>query len=427
MTDESDTEKSLDYKLHFAQKQAQKVKALKEAKALELLKARALAIARQETSTTNATTTDITVPPTRDEHHISSEDDDDIKPLSSRRTKGEKAKSSFDSDNETSCIPSSENLIVLESKSSSRSSTNAKPLKTESLEVSQSSPILKSIDPDKRRFFRPLADAIAASDAAQLGKILLRLCVEYPNTRAMVESLFADTSNEDVIASPPKLIRKISNYQAPQDSSSVIEITMTPLPPIGKQNKKLEEKQKSIAVAKSIKKVPPIPPIPTSAGTPVAAGEKRKREESLDTSIVSQKKSKPRSVIPTKSKLNGSSSDPKDGIPKPSISSSKSLNISEGSKLTTDKPVGSLLKPKPDRTSLDSLFDSDYSETELPSNTWKFLTPTNSLECTACKLKYRDSDRLSAHMRLEHVVRHVEGKTNKEPSTVPNPVKKKVN
>ncbi|KAA8566646.1 hypothetical protein EYC84_009185 [Monilinia fructicola] len=359
---ESDTGKSLDYKLHFAQQVAEKVKALKEAKALEMLNSRALA--QQETSTV---TTDITVPPARDENHLSSKDDDDIKQISSKRIKGEKAKSGFDPDNETSYTPSSEKPIVLDGRSSNRSLTNAKPLERESLELSQSSYILKSIDPEKRRFFRPLADAITASDSAQLGKILLRLCVEYPNTRAVVESLFADTSNEDVDASSPTLTCKISNYQAPQDSTPVTGVKTTPLPPVRKQNKSLEEKEKTIAVAKPTKKVPQTPQIPTSARTSVAASEKRKREESSDTSIISQKKSKPHSVTPKYSKLSSSVTDQKDGTSKPSTSSSKSLNTSKGSKLMTDKPVGSLSKPKPDRTSLDSLFDSNYSEAELSS------------------------------------------------------------
>lgn len=180
MADESDTGEPLNFKILLAQKKAERVKALQEANALQeakaLEEARALQKlkALQDAAVKTATVSDIqfssaTVPPTRDQKYITSdeEEDDENKPLSSRR-KAEKAKTSFDSDN--TFIPSSGNPIGLDSQS--RSSTNPKLSKREPFQpdVSQSSIILKSIELDKRRFFRPLADAIATSSAINLVK-----------------------------------------------------------------------------------------------------------------------------------------------------------------------------------------------------------------------------------------------------------------
>ncbi|QSZ31427.1 hypothetical protein DSL72_000992 [Monilinia vaccinii-corymbosi] len=396
-----DTGETLDYKLLFAQRLAQKVKALKEA--LEVLE----------------------VP------DISSEDDN-IKPVLG-----------FDSDNETSCATSSR-----------------KPPLSSSL----SSTILRSVEPDKRQFFRPLADAITASSADRLGKILLRLCVEYPDARAVVESLLAAT----ISTSPPVLIRKTSAPKAPQDSSPVDKVITTSLPRSGKQSGRLE-----LAVAKSAKHVPQIQPEPTSARTPVAASEKRKWEDSPDTSVISQKKSRPYYVIPKQSKLDGSSSDQKDVIPPPPpTSSSQSLNTSEGSNPKTEKPsLECPLKPKSFKTSRESLFEYDDSDSNLSSGKYickvtdcgksfnssssvrrhmrgvhksngepfgcslcpkKFtireyvyrhlsaIHTSNNSKCIACELTYRDRDILNAHMKSEHGVRHSEDSTITDLERAPN-------
>ncbi|KAJ8063681.1 hypothetical protein OCU04_007546 [Sclerotinia nivalis] len=503
MTDQSDTGKSLDVKLRIAQKKAEKVKEL-QAKALEEAKVlnepKVLQGADADTSISPAM-----VPPPRDKKYITSEEgkDDDI------TIKNVKANTKFDSDNETTLtntdsIPPPQKPTI-EFDSQSRTSSNPKPLRRESFPVSNSSIILISIDPDKRRFFQPLADAITSSSADQLGKILLRLCVEYPDARAVVESFLADTSDEDIINNPPvppQLIRKTSNSkvdQAPQSLPLIKKVTKAPLPPVAKQEGKLEEEQRPPTIVKSAKKDPQLPlslfpveksarkdsrqpqqpPKHISAQTAVAS-EKRKWEESVDTSIVTQslKKSKPsvgdnskdkqihslpekKFVIPKRSKIDGSSKDHKYA---PKLSSN-SLSTSEGTKI---KSTFESSKPKAINPLL-SLFDSDDSEGE--SSSGKYLCTVNTcrkgfaaqrnldrhmkavhksegepfgcslctkqfarrdyvyrhlesfhtsagLKCNACGFTYQDADTLIAHMRSEHGVRLVEEKI-KESSTVP--------
>ncbi|KAF7876470.1 hypothetical protein EAF04_001560 [Stromatinia cepivora] len=411
MTDQSDTGKSLDVKLRIAQKKAEKFKEL-QAKALEakvLNELKVLQDANADISISAAMES-----PPRDKKYITSEEEkDDVIAI-----KNVKAKTNFDSENETT-LTNTDSIHppqkpIIEFDSQSRTSSNPKPLRRESLPVSKSSTILISVDPDKRRFFQPLADAITSSSADQLGKILLRLCVEYPDARAVVESFLADTSDGDIISNPPvppQLIRKTSNSkvdQAPQILPLIKKDTKAPLPPVAKQKGKLEEEQRPLTIAKSARKDPQQPLKHISAQNAVAS-EKRKREESIDTPITTQslKKSKPsvgdnskdrqihsstekKFVIRKRSKIDGSSKEHKYALPTPKLSSD-SLSTSEGTKTksTFESSKTKTINP------LQSLFDSDESEGE--SSSGKYLCTVNS-----CRKGFTAQRNLDRHMKAVH-------------------------
>ncbi|CAD6455616.1 d80eb68d-dd62-499c-a43b-a69d7152df21 [Sclerotinia trifoliorum] len=433
MIDQSDTGKSLDVKLRIAQRKAEKVKelrakALEEAKVLNELKL--MQDANGFTSISSAM-----VPLPRDEMRIISEEEKDDHVA----IKNAKAKTNLDSDNETALTNTDSTLPpqkpTIEFDNQNRTSSNPKLLKRESLPVTKSSIILISIDPDKRRFFQPLADAITSSSADQLGKILLRLCVKYPDARAVVESFLADTSDEDIINNPtvtPQLIRKNSNpkvHQAPQSLPLIKKVTKDLLPPASKQKVTLEEEPRPPTILKSAKKDPPLPPSRfhvtksarkdseqsqqqqpkhISAQTTVAS-VKRKREESIDTSIVTQslKKSKPSAsdnskdkqiqslpekkfVIPKWSKIDPSSKWHEYTPPTPKMSS-KPPSTLEGTKI---KSTFESSKPKAINPLL-SLFDSDDSEGE--SSSGKYPCTVNS-----CRKVFAASRNLDRHMKAVH-------------------------
>ncbi|KAI9643560.1 hypothetical protein NHQ30_008179 [Ciborinia camelliae] len=462
MTDQFYGGKPLDIKLLLTQKKAEHFKALQEAKAKALQDA-AIEKAPATSTVINAgiLISPATAPPAWDYNHITSYYDEDI-------TKATSFDSAKEASTNTTCILSSEKPIGIDNQPQIRSSTNPKPLKRESFQsgVSLSSIILKSIEPDKRRFFQPLADAITASGADQLGKILLRLCVEHPNTRAVVESLLADASDEDFIHNSPALIRKSSNCN---DKQTPQKPTTTPLLPVEKQNKRLEEEQRPLAITKSTKKVPQIPPKAIPAQTLVAS-EKRKREQSPDIAVVSQKKPKPFDKfaipIPQRSNFDGSSNNYQDGIITPSKSLSNSLNTSECLKFTqtSKSSLGSLFgsddsekesssgkhvcavsycpKPTPMQRSLDRHMKTIHKSEGEPLGcslcpkkfvrrdyVYRHLDASHTssdLKCLACGLQYQDGDSLSTHMRSEHGVLHVEDKTANASSTIPTRVKKVV-
>lgn len=121
----------------------------------------------------------ITVPHSRDETYSAPQEHDDIDPISA-------------------CIPSPRKPSRLDCQPQNHASICSQKKESFHDKVSQSTAILELIRPDKRRFFRPLAEAITASGADQLGKILILFCDEYPDARAVVESLLADTSDDIV-------------------------------------------------------------------------------------------------------------------------------------------------------------------------------------------------------------------------------------
>lgn len=218
----------------------------------------------------------------------------------------------FDSDNETSADTASlQKPFGLDHEPQSRTSTNPRPLKKD--ELSQSSTILTSIEADKRRFLRPLADAITSSSGDQLGKILFRLCVEYPDARAVVESLLADTIDQGIIENPHPLLRRSSNSRIEQSSQKISPIKKAlenSLLPVALSNNDQKEEQEPL-IAKSARDDPESPPavlivvkptrkLPSVPQTSIslpgsAVSEKRKRDEPADAPIVDQpqKKSKP--------------------------------------------------------------------------------------------------------------------------------------
>lgn len=429
MIDQSDTGRPSDVKLRIAQRKAEKVKEL-QAKALEEAKVLNELKVLQDANAV-ASISPAMVPPLREEKPITPEEEKDI------TIKNVKAKTDFDSDNETTLtntdsIPPPQKPTI-EFDSQNRTSSNPKPLRRES-PVSKSSIILISIDPDKRRFFQPLADAITSSSADQLGKILLRLCVKYPDARAVVESFLADTSDEDIIYNPPvapQLIRKTSNSkinQPPQSLPFINRVTKDSLPPAPKEKGEVEEEPRPSTNLKSAKKdsqlpssrfpvakfarkdpeQPQPPPKNISAQTTVAS-EKRKWEESVDTSIVTQslKKSKPsaddnskdkqiqllpekRFVIPKWSKIDASSKWHEYTPPTPKMSSYPPSTL-EGTKIKStlqsskSKAVNPLL----------SLFNSDESEGESPSG--KYLCTVNS-----CRKVFTAQSNLGRHMKAVH-------------------------
>lgn len=196
-----------------------------------------------------------------------------------------------------------------DTESQSRSLTNPEPLRKDKL--SQSSTILISIDSDKRRFFRPLADAITSSSGNQLGEIVLRLCVEYPDARAVVESLLAATSDEGTVDNPRPLLRRSSISkieQSPQNLTPIKKALENPLLPIVLNDEKdeqsliiaksarddLESLPAVLAVVEPSRKLPSLLQTSTSLHRSVVS-EKRKREEPADAPIFSQsqKKAKP--------------------------------------------------------------------------------------------------------------------------------------
>ncbi|TGO47924.1 hypothetical protein BCON_0258g00030 [Botryotinia convoluta] len=438
----------LDIKFLLQQKKAEKLKALEAARP--------------------------TVPPAWDAKYITTKGGHD----------GEfESNTNFDSDNETSANTASpQKPFGLNYEPQSRSSTNPKPLRKD--ELSQSSTILISIEPDKRRFFRPLADAITSSSGDQLGKILLRLCVEYPDARAVVESLLADSIDEGIIENPHPLLRRSSNSKIEQSAQKISPIKKAlenPLLPIALNNKNQREEQRPLnaksargdpksppavlAIVNPTRKFPSVPQTPISPCSSVVS-EKRKRKEPADALIVSpsQKKSKPYFVIPKHSKKDIPLSENKDTIPQSKLLSSNSSSTSE-----RFKPPKSIeaLQPLSDsgnrkdvgRESSDkytcSVCHQDFStnsnlerhmrgvhKTEgepfgcsictkkyaRRDYLYHHLTSfhTTGSKCNACGLSYQDGDTLSRHMRSVHGVQAVEDKKMPESSTALNPAKKQV-
>lgn len=303
---------SMDIKLLLEKRKAEKVQELKVRKELEKRQYTSVDIATDTDPSTSATT----VPPAWE--FLATEKD-----IVSKTT----VDSKIISTNAASII-SLQKPIAFNCQPRSFSSTNQNVLNKE-LETSQSLNILRSIESDKRRFFQPLADAITSSSAEKLGTILLRLCVAYPDARAVVESLLTDTAAEQIIDNQPLLFYKSSNNhgggQVAQDLPPITKSTEeTLLLPVKKSNQRLEEEPRQpLSTAKSARKNPqvsqksistkPRPPVPkkepqtlrkligkntlqtpdksNSTKTPIAS-EKRKREEHSDISIVSQSQMK---------------------------------------------------------------------------------------------------------------------------------------
>ncbi|KAF5876637.1 putative c2h2 transcription factor protein [Botrytis fragariae] len=438
----------LDIKFLLQQKKAEKLKALEAART--------------------------TVPPAWDAKYITTKEGHD----------GEfESNANFDSDNETSANTASpQQLFGFNYEPQSLSSTNPKPLRKD--ELSKSSTILTSIEPDKRRFFRPLADAITSSSGDQLGKILLRLCVEYPDARAVVESLLADTIDDIFIENPHPLLRISSNSRIEQSSQKISPIKKAlenPLLPIALNNKNQKEEQRPLiaksarddpksppavlAIVKPIRKLPSVPQPPISPCNSVVS-EKRKREELADALIVSppQKKSKPYFVIPKHSKKDIPLYENKDTIPQSKLLSSNSLSTSErfkppksiealqplsdfgnkmdvggeqsdkytcsvchqefGMKKSLERHLRGVHKTEGEPFGC-SICTKKYA---LRDYLYRHLTSfhTTGSKCNACGLSYPDGDILSTHMRSVHGVQAVEDKKAKEPSTALNPAKKQV-
>ncbi|KAF7929845.1 uncharacterized protein EAE97_009442 [Botrytis byssoidea] len=436
----------LDIKFLLQQKKAEKLKALEAARPM--------------------------VPPAWDAKYITTKEGHD----------GEfESNISFDSDNETSANTALlQKPFGLDHEPQSRTSTNPKPLMKD--ELSQSSTILISIEADKRRFFRPLADAITSSSGDQLGKILFRLCVEYPDARAVVESLLADTLDEGIIENSLPLLRRSSDSGIEQSSQKITPIKKAfenPSLPVALNNSNQKEEQgplkaksarddpeslPAVLVVKSARKLPSVPqtsiPLPKSA-----VSEKRKRDEPADALIVDQpqKKSKPYFVIPKHSKKDIPLSENKDTNPRSKSLASNSPSTSERSK---PKPVEALQsisdscnKTDVGRESSDkctcpvchqevatkknlerhmkcvhktagepfgcSLCTKKYA---LRDYLYRHLTSfhTNGLKCNACGLSYPDDNILNTHMRSVHGAQAVEDKKVKESPTALNSAKKQV-
>ncbi|KAF7912273.1 uncharacterized protein EAF01_001294 [Botrytis porri] len=437
----------LDIKFLLQQKKAEKLKALEAARPL--------------------------VPPAWDAKYITTKDGHD----------GEfESDTKFDSDNETSTNTASpQKPFGFNCEPQSRSSTNPKPLRKD--EISQSSIILISIEPDKRRFFRPLADAITSSSGDQLGKILLRLCVEYPDARAVVESFLADTIDEGINDNPYPILRRNSNSKSEQSSqktSPTKKVLENPLLPVALNNNNQKEEQRPL-IAKSAKDDPKSPPavlavvkstgklpsVPQTSISPhsSAVSEKRKRDESVDASVVSQsqKKSKPYYVIPKHSRKDTPLSENKDTTP---LFKSMSANSPSTSERPKTKPIEALqpLSDFANKTGAggepsDKCTCSDcHQEFAMKKNLerhkrvvhktegepfgcsictkkyalrdylYRHLTSfhTTDLKCNACGLLYPDDNILSTHMRSVHGVQVVEDIKIKKTPTVLNSAKKQV-
>ncbi|TGO14718.1 hypothetical protein BTUL_0049g00270 [Botrytis tulipae] len=388
----------------------------------------------------------------------------------------------FDSDNETSANTASlQKPFGLDHEPQSQTSTNPKPLMKD--ELSQSSTILISIEADKRRFFRPLADAITSSTGDQLGKILFRLCVEYPDARAVVESLLADTIDEGIIENSLPLLRRSSDSGIEQSSQKIPPIKKAfenPSLPVALNNSNEKEEQELLN-AKSARDDPESPPavlvvvkparkLPSVPQTSIsllssAVSEKRKLDEPADASIVDQpqKKSKPYFVIPKHSKRDTPLSENKDTNPR---SKSLASNFPSTSERSKPKPVEALQsisdscnKMGVGRESSDkctcsvchqefatkktlerhmkcvhktagepfgcSLCTKKYA---LRDYLYRHLTNfhTNGLKCNACGLSYPDDNILNTHMRSVHGAQAAEDKKVKESLTALNSAKKQV-
>ncbi|KAF7910376.1 hypothetical protein EAE99_011292 [Botrytis elliptica] len=436
----------LDIKFLLQQKKAEKLKALEAARPM--------------------------VPPARDAKYVTAKEGHD----------GEfESNINSDSDNETSANTASpQKPFGTDLEPQSGPSTNPKPLRKDAL--SQSSTILISIEPDKRRFFRPLADAITSSSGDQLGKILFRLCVEYPDARAVVESLLADTIDEGIIENPHPLLRRSSNSRIEQSSKKISPIKKAlknPFFPVALNNSNQREEQGPV-IAKSARDDPESPPavlavvnpakkLPSVPQTSIsllssAVSEKRKRDEPADASIVSQsqKKSKSHFVIPKHSKRDIPLSENKDTNPR---SKSLASNLPSSSERSKTKPIEALQsisdsgnkmgvgEEPPDKCSC-SICHQEFSKKNLERHMrgihktegepfgcslctkkyafrdylYRHLTSfhTNGLKCIACGLSYPDDNILNTHMRSVHGVQAVEDKKINESPTAPNSVKKQV-
>ncbi|KAF7943400.1 hypothetical protein EAE96_011326 [Botrytis aclada] len=362
----------LDIKSLLQQKKAEKLKALEAARPL--------------------------VPPAWDARSITTKEGHDVEFESNPN---------FDSENETSDNTASQ--------PQSRSS-DPKPLRKDELSLlSPSSTILISIEHDKRRFFRPLAEAIASSSGEQLGKILLCLCVEYPDARAVVESLLANTVNEGIIESSHPLLPRSSNSRIEQSSeknSATKKAFGNPWLPIALSSKSQREEQRSL-IAKSARddpeslpavlaavnpsrKLPSIPRTPISSDSSVVS-EKRHREEPADTLIVfsPQKKSKPYFVIPKHSKKDVSLSENEDTIPQSKLPSSCLELLSSNSPSTSERS-----KPPKSIEALQPLSDSGNKKSVGGE-------PSDKITCSICHKDIRKGSNLDSHMRGQH---KIEGK-----------------
>ncbi|TGO18320.1 hypothetical protein BPAE_0386g00050 [Botrytis paeoniae] len=433
----------LDIKFLLQQKKAEKLKALEAARPM--------------------------VPPAWDAKYITTKEGHD----------GEfESNTNFDSDNETSANTASlQKLFGFNYEPQSRSSTNPKPPRKD--ELSQSSTILISIEPDKRRFFRPLADAITSSSGDQLGKILLRLCVEYPDARAVVESLLVDTIDEGIIDNPHPLFRRSLNSKIEQSSQKVSPIKKALENPLLLRSNEKEEQRPLIAksarddpnsppavlaVVKPTRKLPSVPQTSISPHSSVVS-EKRKRDEPADDSIVSQsqKKSKPYFVIPKHSKKDTPLSENKDTIPRSKLLSSNSPSTSERSKpkfIESLQPLSDsgnkmVVGGEPSDKYTCSVCHQEFGmkrnlerhmrgvhKTEgepfgcsictknyaLRDYLYRHLASfhTTGSKCNACGLSYPDGDTLSTHMRSVHGVQAVEDKNIKESPTALNSAKKQL-
>ncbi|ATZ47505.1 hypothetical protein BCIN_02g07780 [Botrytis cinerea B05.10] len=362
-----------------------------------------------------------------------------------------------------------------DTESQSRSLTNQKPLRKDKL--SQSSTILISIDSDKRRFFRPLADAITSSSGNQLGEIVLRLCVEYPDARAVVESLLAATSDESTIDNPRPLLRRSSNSkieQSPQNITPIKKALENPLLPIVLNGEKdeqapiiaksarddLKSPPAVLAVVEPSRKLPSLLQTSTSLDRSVVS-EKRKREEPADAQ--SQKKAKPYYVIPKHPKKNVPLSENKDAIQPLKLLSSNSPRTSEHSKpksIHSLQPVSNSgdknnVGGEPsDKHTCSVCYQNFGLNSHLERHMrcvhktegepfgcsictkkyarrdylYRHLTTfhTTGLRCNACGLSYGDEDILNTHMRFEHDVQAVENKKIKESPKALDSAKKQV-
>ncbi|TGO34145.1 hypothetical protein BHYA_0210g00020 [Botrytis hyacinthi] len=388
----------------------------------------------------------------------------------------------FDSDNETSANTASpQKPFGLNHEPQSRTSTNPKPLRKD--EFSQSSTILISIEADKRRFFRPLADAITSSSGDQLGKILFRLCVEYPDARAVVESLLADTIDEGIIENPHPLFRRSSNSTIEQSSPKTLPIKKaleSQLLPVALNSSDQKEEQGPLitnsarddpesppavlAVVKPARKLPSVPQTSISLLSS-AVSEKRKRDEPADVSIVSQsqKKSKAYFVIPKHSKRDIPLSENKDTNPR---SKSLASNFPSTSERSKNKPIEALqslsdsgnkmgVGGEPSDKFTCSICHQEFAVKKnlerhmrgihkiagepfgcsictkkyaLRDYLHRHLTSfhTNGLKCNACGLSYPDDNVLNTHMRSVHGAQVVEDKKIKESPTALNSAKKQV-